>query len=81
MGGLHLTPREQRKSDLLAAVLAAGEGVTTREAAVAVGLKPTRYVRDMLTELVNEGRLAVAEYPLPSGWYVLLYMDPALVTA
>lgn len=78
MGGLHLTPREQRKRELLEAVLAAGEGVTTREAAVAVGLKPTRYVRDMLTELVNEGKLAVSEYPLPSGWYLLVYMDPAI---
>lgn len=62
-------------------MLGAGEVVTTREVANAVGLKPTPYLEGILAELVDEGVLAASLYDLPNKLKVWGYFDARLLVS
>lgn len=71
--------RENRKQQVKAVVIGAGEVMTTREVATAIGLKPTLYVRGILDELVDEGVLAASLYELPNKLKVWGFFDARLM--
>lgn len=71
--------RENRKQQIKAVVIGAGEVMTTREVATAIGLKPTMYVRGILDELVDDGILAASIYELPNKLKVWGFFDARLL--
>lgn len=71
--------RENRKQQIKAVVIGAGEVMTNREVATAIGLKPTDYVRGILLELVDEGVLSASMYEMPNKLKVWGYFDARLM--
>ena len=71
--------RGRRKWQIVEVVRGGGAGYTVREIGDRVGLKPSRYLRELVAELVAQGLLAYWEYELPSGLPMRVYMDAELL--
>lgn len=73
--------RERRKWQIVDVVRGGGEQYTVREIGERIGLKPSRYLRELVAELVAQGLLAYWEYELPSGLPMRVYLDARLLDA